>query len=455
MRHDAHGWWIREAGAPVPAPPLHGDERADVVVIGAGYTGLWATWELLAAGASVVVLEAARAGFGPSGRNGGFVESLAYSGPALAKLHGIERGRAVVEASMEAVRGIGDWCAAEAVDAWYRPGSQLVLSCAPGQDGIGAGAIDGAEVVAISGEEARARCGSPLFRGGVEVRTGATVQPARLAFGLRAKAIERGARLYEHARVRALRVRADGVQAETAHGRVLARTAVVAVNAASGALKPLRDCLTVGSSHIVVTEPVPDVLDALGWRGGEAITDARALLHYFRTTRDDRIVFGWAGGRMAAGARTGGRVEVDPRVAGQVAADLVRFFPALAGRRIEHAWGGPIDVSPTHLPQIVSLAGGRAWTAFGYTGNGVGPSRLCGRTLASLVLDRRDDLTRLALVDPPPRRVPPEPLRSAGAAILRAALVRAERAQEHGGRADPLTRALAGLPARLGVRIVR
>ena len=158
----------------------------------------------------------------------------------------------------------------------------------------------------------------------------------------------------------------------TAAGACAAPMAVFAVNAATGALPPLRNRLTVSSSHIVCTEPVPDVLDALGWRGGESISDGRALLHYLRTTRDDRILFGWAGGRMAAGARTGGRMEVDPERRRAGARALVRFFPQLEGRAIAHAWGGPIDVSPTHRPAIVGLRGLPAWAAFGFTGNGVG-----------------------------------------------------------------------------------
>jgi glycine/D-amino acid oxidase-like deaminating enzyme len=211
----------------------------------------------------------------------------------------------------------------------------------------------------------------------------------------------------------------------------------------------------VSSSHIVLTEPVPDVIEALGWTGGEAITDGRALLHYFRTTRDGRILFGWGGGRMAAGARTGGRMDFDPDIVAETQRSLERIFPALAGRRIEHAWGGPIDVSPTHLPSIVTLSGGRAWAAFGYTGNGVGPSHLAARSLASLALGRRDAAARWAWIDPPPRNVPPEPLRVAGATVLRAALARSEAAAENGGRADPVSEALAALPAKLGLHIVR
>ena len=200
--------------------------------------------------------------------------------------------------------------------------------------------------------------------------------------------------------MRALRVAGVGVTAETAAGRVRARAGAVAINAASGTLAPLADRQTVGSSHIVLTEPVPDVVEALGWTGGEAITDGRALLHYTRVTRDGRILFGWAGGRMAAGARTGGRMEVDAGVVGRSGGTCCGSSRVSPDGAIEHAWGGPIDVSPTHLPVIAALPGGAVHAAFGFTGNGVGPSHLAGRILASLALDRRDALSRLALVDP-------------------------------------------------------
>jgi glycine/D-amino acid oxidase-like deaminating enzyme len=453
MVHDAHGWWIGEAGPPPLLPALAGELDADVVVVGGGYTGMWAAWHVLDAdpGARVVVLEADRCGFGPSGRNGGFVQSYGVSVPLLREQYGSAAAEALTAASEDTVRAIGDFCAAEGVDAWYRAAPHLVVSAAPAQDGVGAAAVDGERVVALSAEQVRARCASPLFRGGVEVRLGATVQPARLAFGLRERLRARGALVFERSGVVAL----EGAQARTAGGRVRAGAAVVAVGGASGALAPLRDRLTVSSSHIVMTEPAPDVLEALGWTGGEAISDGRTLLHYLRTTPDGRIAFGWAGGRMAAGARTGGRMEVDAEVAARARADLVRFFPALEGRAIEHMWGGPIDVSPTHLPFVVTLPGGRAHAAFGYTGNGVGPSHLAGRALAALALGRTDAAAALPIVCPPPRRVPPEPLRVAGAALIRRALVAKEAAEQDGRRPSAPVRAVAALPARMGLHIVR
>jgi glycine/D-amino acid oxidase-like deaminating enzyme len=458
MLHDAHGFWIADAGSPDVLPPLTGDVTADVVVIGGGYTGMWTAWHLLAAepDLSVVVLESGRCGHGPSGRNGGFVTGVDLSLPALREDYGAGPAQEWVDAARATIDAIGAWCEAEGVDAWYRKGGELVVSAAPAQDGaVGTEAVDGRAVLAQTPAEARAHCDSPVFRGGVFVPDAATVHPARLAFGLRARLLDRGAQIHEGSRAVGMRPVREGVAVRTAGGAVLARTAVFALGGSSGTLEPLRNRLTVSSSHIVCTEPVPDVVEDIGWTGGEAISDGRALLHYTRTTRDGRIVFGWAGGRMAAGARPGRRMEVDHQVIAQVRRDLVRFFPQLAGRRISHAWGGPIDVSPTHRPAIVGLRSLPAWAAFGYTGNGVGPTHLVGRTLAALARDRRDPVTRLPFVEPERHHVPPEPLRIAGAAVIRRALVRKEAAEEAERTVDPLTAGVAALPRLLGLHIVR
>jgi glycine/D-amino acid oxidase-like deaminating enzyme len=242
---------------------------------------------------------------------------------------------------------------------------------------------------------------------------------------------------------------------ETSGGRVLARTAVLAINAAAAGFRPLRSRLAVTSTHMLITEPVPDVLEAAGWTDDECISTAGIYLHYFRTTPDARIAFGWGGGPVAYGARLGGRVEADRRIAEQVHADLLEFFPALRGRRIEAAWGGPVDVSPIHLPEVGTLPDGRTHYVHGFTGNGVGPAHLAGRILASLALDRRDELTRLPLVEPTHASVPPEPMRYLGGSLVRSALLRKEDLEDAGRRVDPVTRLIVELPRRLGIHIGR
>jgi glycine/D-amino acid oxidase-like deaminating enzyme len=458
VRHTRHGWWLEDAGPVEARPPLEGETSADVVVVGGGYLGLWTAWQLkaLEPGCDVVVLDAGLAGHGPSGRNGGFVSTLWDDLPILRERVGDERALDVARASERGVHGIGSWCEQAGVDAWFRPAPTLDVATSEAQlesfaDAIEACASLGVpeEVQPIDADALQARCDAG-FLGGAILRTSATVHPARLALGLRAKALDAGVRLHERTPVR--RLGGDAV-ATTPGGRVHAGAAVLAVNSRTAGFRGFRLAHAVASSHIVLTEPVPDVIDGLGWTGGEPIADGRTLLHYLRTTRDGWIAFGWGGGRMGFGARPLGRLEVDPAAARTARADLLRFFPQLRGRLITHAWGGPIDVSPTHLPIFGSR--GCVHHGFGFTGNGVGPSYLGGEILARLALDRRDELTRLALVDPDRKLMPPEPLRWAGGSVIRGALVRADRADDDGRRPGPVSRAVTSVPRRLGLRLPR
>lgn len=462
LRHTRTGWWLEEAvaalGPITPARPLQGDTSADVVVVGGGYLGMWSAWQLkeLEPEADVLVLDAGLCGHGPSGRNGGFVSTLWDDLPKLRERAGDAGAIDVCRASERALRGIGSWCEQNDVDAWYTVAPRLDVATTRAQVGtwdadIAACAAVGShdEIEAVDAKAARAICDSSLFLGGVLWKKSASVQPARLALGLRARLLERGVRIHEHTLVRKL---SRDATAETADGTVRARAAVLAVNSAAAGFPGHRLSLAVASSHIVLTEPVPDVLDELGWTG-ESIADGRTMLHYLRTTRDGRIAFGWGGGRMAVGGRPSGRLEVDPDVVARIRESLVRFFPQLHGRQVTHAWGGPIDVSPTHLPIFGSR--GAVHHGYGFTGNGVGPSYLGGEILARLALDRRDEITRLALVEPPRKLFPPEPIRYVGGSVIRQALVRKDAAEDAGRALDPVTALVASLPRRLGLRLPR
>jgi glycine/D-amino acid oxidase-like deaminating enzyme len=464
MKHTPHGYWLEEAGAVAPARPLQGDRDADVVVVGGGFTGLWTAWHLkrLQPDARVVVLEADGCGRGPSGRNGGFCNSMWFSLASMRERWGDGPALAVARAAEDAVTAIGGFCAEEGVDAWFHPGGYMQVSTAPAHDQTVARALAACqelgveEVRPLSELEAKARCASSLFRAGAISIDGATVQPARLVLGLRERLQARGVELFESSPVRSLRDGPGGVEVRTPAGRVRAGTAVLAIGAAAKNRQgPLRNRLSVASSHIVITEPVPDLLEQVGWTGGECIIDSRALVDYFRTTPDGRILFGWGGGRIAMGARLGGRSELDPVVVAAAAAHLHGFFPDLAGRAITHAWGGPIDASPTHLPLVLPLPGGRAFVAAGYTGNGVGPSHMVGRTLASLALDRRDQPSRLAFVDPSPPRTPPEPFQWIGGEAIRAGIIAKENAELEGRRPGRIASAIARIPELIGFHIGR
>ena len=322
MRHTRYGWWLEEAGLVEPTAPLEQDTTADVVIVGGGYLGLWTAWQLkqLEPGIDVVLLEAGLAGHGPSGRNGGFVSTLWDDLPILRERVGDIRAVEVCRASETAVRGIGTWCETHDVDAWYTAAGTLYLATSDAQVGdwddlVAACAAVGApeEAAALTESDVERRCASPLFRGGgVFLPTSANVQPARLALGLRRAVIDAGVRLYERTPVRRL----DRNAVARTHGgaTVRAGSAVLAVNSATASFAGYRLAHGVGSSHMVVTEPVPDVLEDIGWTAGESIADCRTLLHYLRTTRDGRIALGWGGGKMGFGGRSARWLEVDPRV---------------------------------------------------------------------------------------------------------------------------------------------
>lgn len=465
MEHTRLGYWLQEVGPVEALPALSGKRSADVVVIGGGFTGMWAAWHVkaLEPEARVVLLEAGRCGEGPSGRNGGFCNVMWFSLPNMRRRWGDAGALAVARAAEDAVAAIGEFCESQGVDAWFRQAGYLQVSTAPAHDAAWAEALAACRelgalgaIEPLSPAQVAARCASPAFRAGAFYPNAATVQPARLALGLRDRLRGAGVEVYESTSVRSLQDGPAGVEARTHDGVVRAHTAVLAVGGAAKAPRgPLRNRLTIASSHIVLTEPVPDLLKEIGWTGGECITDSRALIDYFRTTPDGRILFGWGGGRIAPGARLAGRAELDRDVVALTAAHLRDYFPGLEGRRLTHAWGGPIDASPTHLPMVVPLPGGRTFAAAGYTGNGVGPSHMVARTLASLALGRRDEPSRLPFVDPSPPRVPPEPFQWIGGEAIRQGIMRKEEAELAGRPPDPLSATLAAVPKLIGFHIGR
>ncbi|MBW3612475.1 MAG: FAD-dependent oxidoreductase [Chloroflexi bacterium] len=464
--------WLREALAaersPGPMPGLAGDTTVDVAVIGGGYTGLWTAYRLTEHDPSlrVAVFEQDICGGGPSGRNGGFVNAWWDEIATLVELFGDDGALACARAVAASVHDIGDWCERHGVDAHYRRAGMLLVSTTPHHDGRWVSDVRTAERLghpdayrALTVEEVAARCRSPRFRGGAHMADGATVHPAHLVRGLRRVCLERGVAIHEGTRVTRLRDRSGPTVRLTAvsdagTAEVRAGHVVMAMNAWTAGWSPFRSSLLAWGSYMVRTEPAPDLIASeLGWTGGESIIDARFSVHYLHVTRDGRIAIGAGGGTPGFGGRIG-RSFTDDRASAARAGDGLRWlFPALDEVAITDAWGGPIDISPDHLPRFGTLPGGRVHFGFGYSGNGVAPSHLAGRILAGLVLGTDDRWTRLPLVGRRTRRFPPEPFRVLGARVLRAAMVRREDAEEAGRRPSRLVRELSRMPRRLGYRL--
>jgi len=465
--HKATGYWIEEAGGQPRFAPLDGERDFDVIVVGGGFTGLWTAYHLKSAEPDLAVglIESHRIGHGPSGRNGGFVDAMWVSFASLVARYGSLPALKLARASERSVSQVGEFLDQHGVEAWFRKSGYLNVSTAPAWDGSWdanlkamreAGIVDGPRE--LTPQEVQEICASPAFRGGVHYGAAATVQPARLAFGIRAACEQLGVELFEWSPALRIEDAGPGIKVAAPAGLARAGRLVLASGPTlAGMGSPLKSNITLASSHMVITEPVPDVIEELGWTGGEAISDCRSLLTYFRTTPDGRIAFGWGGGRIAAGGRRFGRAELDAEVIEGVISGLRRYFPMLADRRIDYAWGGPIDASATHLPHVVELPSGRAFAAFGYTGNGVGPSQMVGRSLASLALDRRDEYSELAFIEPASAltRVPPEPFRWIGGAMIREAIGRQEEAHLTGRSVDPVSALVARIPQLIGFHIGR
>jgi glycine/D-amino acid oxidase-like deaminating enzyme len=452
-------WWLREALARengAACPPLAEDASADVVIVGGGFTGLWTAYFLTQANPDlgIVVLEQDICGGGPSGRNGGFASGWWDELDGLVTLYGPEPAVKSCRAISASITGIGQFCEANGIDAWFKQSGYMYTVTAAAHEKLCEEMVELAREVGAPDElreltaaEVRARCASPAFHAGAFMRDGASVQPGLLVRGLRRVVLERGVTIHEGTTVTRLEAGPPAVVA-TARGTVRAKHAVLALNAWATGWPQLERRLVAWSSYIVLTAPAPERLAAIGWTGGELISDFRTSLRYFRTTRDGRIAFGGGGGR--ARPAIDDAFTHDTRAVMEAAQGFRLMFPTFADVPLEDAWGGPIDVSPTHLPVFGSLEPGNVHFALGYTGNGVAPTHLAGQVLADLVTGRDTDAVRLPMVNPKPRLFPPQPLRSWGAAVVRRAMIAKETAEEQGRRPNFLVSQLARMPRRMG-----
>jgi glycine/D-amino acid oxidase-like deaminating enzyme len=404
-------------------------------------------------------VEAALCGEGPSGRNGGFLHGYWSSLPRARRIFGDGGALAVAQAASAIIPGVREFVERRGVDVWLREAPMLEVSAAAAQDEAIDAAVAAAgalgveeEAVPIGRDELAKRCSSPRFRRGVLYREGATVQPARLLRALRAAVLDEGVILHERTPMVRLHRGSPNV-IEAPRGRIRAREVIVAINAAAAGWRPVARRLTAFGSYVVLTEPVPELLDRISWTGGESIIDARMFLHYFRTTNDGRVVMGSGSGPIGFGGRLDGRFTADGPSVARAEAGLRFLLPGLVEARIERAWGGPIDVSADHFPFFGTLPGTRVHYGAGYSGNGVGPSWLGGRILARLALGVEDELTALPLVNRRIRPLPPEPIKRLGGGLVRGAALRAEEAEQAGRRPALPLRAIAALPRVVGLRV--
>jgi len=434
-----------------------------VCIVGGGYTGLWTALRLKesAPALDVVLVEADICGGGASGRNGGFVLTWWSKFITLAKICGAEEALRLARASAWAVAEIGTFCKTHGIDAHYRLDGWMWAATnrahlASWRPTLAALEAAGAEpFLELDHEEVANRTGSRTHLGGLLETSGATVQPALLALGLRRVALEAGVRIFEGSPMNRLdRFAPSGerrMRVRTEAGSVACDRVVLAMNAWGVRFPEIRREVLVVGSDMVSTEPIPGRLAEIGWTDGLCISDGRLLVHYYRTTNDGRIAFGKGGGVVGFHARVGRRFEGASPRRRQVEHGFRFVYPMLSDATITSSWTGPIDRSRNGLPFFGSLDGhADVFYGVGYSGNGVGPSFVGGRILASLALGLDDEWSSCGLVGLHPGGFPPEPVRYLGALVVRGAIQREERVEDRGGQAGRVTKALVRLaPAGL------
>jgi glycine/D-amino acid oxidase-like deaminating enzyme len=389
-----------------PRPALAGDVEADVAIVGAGFTGLWTAHYLAEAdpGLRIVVLEAETAGFGASGRNGGWCSALFPA--SLSKLAGYadrEGALAQHHAMRETVDEVVRAAAAEGIDADISKGGTITLARNRAQWSRAQAEVADArawcrgedDVRLLDRREATAILGGSHTRGATYTPDCAALHPARLVRGLASAVERRGVTIHEQTRVTAIEPRL----ARTEHGVVRARTVLRATEGYTATLAGERRTMVPVYSLIIATEPLPpEVWDEIGLARRETFTDHRHLIVYGQRTADDRLVFGGRGAPYHLGSRIKPAYDRDEKVFARLYATLVDLFPVLSGTRVTHAWGGALGIPRDWCASVgLDPATGLGW-AGGYVGDGVSTTNLAGRTLRDLVLGRDTELTRLPWV---------------------------------------------------------
>jgi glycine/D-amino acid oxidase-like deaminating enzyme len=444
-------WYDTAGDAPPPRAALPGDVDADVAIVGAGYTGLWTAYYLhaLDPGLRIAIVEREFAGFGASGRNGGWCSALfPPASTGIARRHGPEAAVAMRRVMHDAVEEVGRVAEAEGIDVHYARGGTISLARNRAQlirarelvedERRVTGTVEGLEL--LSKEEAEGIARGTRVLGGTYTPHCAVVHPLRLVRGLAACVESRGASIYERTAASEVRPR----EVVTEHGTVRAEVVVRATEGYTASLRGERRRLVPLYSLMIATEPLPaEAWEEIGLARRETFADLRHMRIYGQRTADDRLAFGGRGAPYHFASRTRPDFDLNERVHPALREVLADLFPVLRGYSVTHRWGGAIGV-PRDWHASVGYDRGRgfAW-AGGYVGDGVATSNVAGRTLARLITGDDSELTTLPWVGHRSRQWEPEPLRWLGVNAGRLLMTAADRAEARTGKPARSAKAFA------------
>lgn len=437
----------------VPRDPLDGDEVADVVIVGAGLTGLWTAYYLLEhdPALDVLIVEAEVAGFGASGRNGGWCSALfPVSADELARRHGREAAADMRAAMRDTVVEVGGVAAAEQIDCGFAFGGTVTLARNRPQleriaSEVEADSRWGDESHLLGPDEVADHVRAEGVIGGSYTPDCARIQPLRLVRGLVDVLLSRGARLAEG--TRALRLSPRAVV--TDHGTVRARWVIRATEAWTTQLPGSERDLAPVYSHMIATEPLPpEVWAQIGLDRAQTFHDARHLIVYGQRTTDDRLAFGGRGAPYHLNSAIRPSYDQVDATAEHLRRELVELFPVLDRAEVTHRWGGPLGVARDWSPSVgLDAETGIGW-AGGYVGDGISTTNLAGRTLADLVAGADSSLVRLPWVGHRSPRWEPEPLRWAGITAARRAAAWSDRIERRSGHTSRVESVLSRVLGR-------
>jgi glycine/D-amino acid oxidase-like deaminating enzyme len=431
-------FWL-DGARPAPAPALVGEQRADLLVVGGGFCGLWTALQAKERdpGRDVVLIEGRRVAWAASGRNGGFVETTLTHGPENGQRHFAGELKTIEQLAAENFAGLRETLSRYGIDAEWEESGVLTVATEPHQ----VAELHACREPVLEGEQLRAVTASPVVRAAVLEHDGtALVHPVKLARGLLEVCLRLGVRVFEN--TPALSIADDGgtVTVTTPRGAVSARRVALATNGFPSLLARTRLLTVPVYDYVLVTEPLSDAqLEGIGWVGRYGMTDMSRQFHYYRKTADNRILWGGYDVVYHRGRRIRPEYDQRPETFERLADHFFTAHPTLAGTKFSHAWGGMIDMS-TKFVSFQGLAlGGKVSYSAGYTGLGVAATRFGAAVMLDLLAGEPTVRTRLKFPQTKPFPVPPEPIAYPAVQAMRAAIARSD---ENGGRDGLLIRGM-------------
>lgn len=432
-------FWMEEANTINPTePPLGEDINVDIAIMGGGYVGLWTA--IIAKqkkpDTHIAIFERDMCGGGASGRNGGMVMAWWSELDKLIPLFGLEDAIKLSKLSEDSIQWLEDFCNEHNIDAHFNRGGWLWSATVDSHIGCWEETLEAAATSGqspyqhLTPEQVAQMSGSDMHLGGVFDPTNATVQPARLAEGLKRVALEMGVKIYEQTPVKELTYD-QPAKLVTPNGTVTATKVIIATNVWATAIPELRKYIMPVNSTLIATEPMQETLDEMGLKHGLGITDSYEILSYYRTTKDGRLVYGDSAADMAFGDKITELFSDDPKGKAFGIEDFHYIYPMLKDKAITHSWSGPIDYTREgfpifgHLDNAPHIIYGVGWSGFG-----VSPSQIGGRVLSSLALELDDEWSNSILVGTVNRGMnrpfPSTLIRYIGGKMVRAAVLKRE-----------------------------